>query len=73
MQNTPAAEAAAIAQIPGTLSAYRTSYTAVLNEIRSLAPNANLYLLGYFNNGAQPGQFTYIDDVTISTGGFVGP
>jgi lysophospholipase L1-like esterase len=49
MQNTPAAEAAAIAQIPGTLSAYRASYTTVLNEIRSLAPNASLYLLGYFN------------------------
>lgn len=49
MQNTPAAEAAAIAQIPGTLAAYRVNYTAVLNEIRSLAPNANLYLLGYYN------------------------
>lgn len=49
MQNTPAAEAAAIAQIPGTLAAYRANYTAVLNEIRSLAPNANLYLLGYYN------------------------
>ncbi len=49
MQNTPAAEAAAIAQIPGTLAAYQANYTAVLNEIRSLAPNANLYLLGYYN------------------------
>ena len=49
MQNTPAAEAAAVAQIPGTLAAYRASYTAVLNEIRSLVPTANLYLLGYFN------------------------
>lgn len=49
MQNTPAAEAAAIAQIPATLAAYRTNETAVLNEIRSLAPNANLYLLGYYN------------------------
>ncbi|HEY0203593.1 MAG TPA: SGNH/GDSL hydrolase family protein [Acetobacteraceae bacterium] len=48
-QNTPAAEAAAIAQIPGTLASYRANYTAVLNEIRSLAPNANLYLLGYYN------------------------
>ncbi len=48
-QNTPAAEAAAIAQIPATLAAYQTNYTAVLNEIRSLAPNANLYLLGYYN------------------------
>ena len=49
MQNTPAAEAAAIAQIPATLAAYQASYTAVLNEVRSLAPNANLYLLGYYN------------------------
>ena len=49
MQNTPAAEAAAIAQIPATLAAYQTNYTAVLNEVRSLAPNANLYLLGYYN------------------------
>ncbi len=49
MQNTPAAEAAAIAQIPGTLAAYRANYAAVLNEVRSLAPNANLYLLGYYN------------------------
>ena len=49
MQNTPAAEATAIAQIPATLAAYRTNETAVLNEIRSLAPNANLYLLGYYN------------------------
>ena len=48
-QNTPAAEAAAIAQIPATLAAYQANYTAVLNEIRSLAPNANLYLLGYYN------------------------
>jgi len=36
MQNTPAAEAATIAQIPATLAAYRTNETAVLNEIRSL-------------------------------------
>jgi len=48
-QNTPAAEAAAIAQIPATLATYRTNYAAVLNEVRSLAPNANVYLLGYFN------------------------
>lgn len=47
--NTPAAEAAAIAQIPATLAAYRTAYAAVLNEVRSLAPNANVYLLGYYN------------------------
>ena len=49
MQNTPAAEAAAIAQIPDTLAAYRANYAAVLNEIRSLTPDANLYLLNYYN------------------------
>lgn len=48
-QNTPAAEAAAIAQIPATLAAYKVNETNVLNQVRSLAPNANLYLLGYFN------------------------
>lgn len=47
--NTPAAEAAAIARIPATLDAYRVSYTAVLNQVRSLAPDADLYLLGYYN------------------------
>ena len=49
MQNTPAAEAAAIAQIPDTLAAYRANYAAVLNEIRSLTPDADLYLLNYYN------------------------
>jgi len=49
MQNTPATEAAAIAQIPATLATYQTNETAVLNQVRSLAPNASLYLLGYFN------------------------
>ncbi len=47
--NTPAAEAAAIAQLPATLAAYKRNETAVLSDIRSLAPTANLYLLGYFN------------------------
>ena len=49
MQNTSAAEAAAVAQIPATLAAFRASDTAVLNEVRSLAPNASIYLLGYYN------------------------
>ncbi len=49
MQNTPAAEAAAIAQIPGELAAFRTSDSAVLSQIRTLAPNATLYLNGYYN------------------------
>ena len=48
-QNRPAAESAAIAQIPATLTAYRLNYTAVLNQVRALAPAANIYLLGYFN------------------------
>ena len=42
-------EQAAIAQIPPTLASYKTNYTNVLTQVRSLAPNANLYLLGYFN------------------------
>jgi len=47
--NTPAAEAEAIAAVPATLAAYRISYSAVLDQVRSLAPNAELALLGYFN------------------------
>jgi len=47
--NTPAAELAAISQIASTLTAYQANYRAVLNQVRSLAPNANLYLLGYFD------------------------
>jgi len=47
--NTSAAETAAIAAIPATLAAYRISYSAVLDQIRSLAPSAELILLGYFN------------------------
>jgi len=31
---------------------------------------ANGYILGYANSGFQPGQFMYVDDVKISTGGF---
>jgi lysophospholipase L1-like esterase len=48
-QNTPAAEAAAVAQLPATLAAFRANDTAVLNQIRTLAPNATLYLNGYYN------------------------
>lgn len=47
--NDAAAEAAAVARIPATLDAYRISYTAVLNQVRSLAPESQLYLLGYYN------------------------
>ncbi len=49
MQNTPAAEAAAIAQIPATLAAYRANYATVLTQVRSLVPGADLILLGYYN------------------------
>ena len=49
MTNTPAAEAAALSQVPATLAAYQTNYANVLNQVRSLAPNASLYLLGYYN------------------------
>lgn len=49
MQKTPSAEATAIAQIPSTLAAYQANYKTVLNQVRSLAPNANLYLNGYFD------------------------
>ena len=49
MQNTPALEAAAIDQIPATLAAYEANYRLVLDQVRALAPNANLALLGYFN------------------------
>jgi lysophospholipase L1-like esterase len=47
--NTPAAEQAAIAQIPATLTAYKANYGAVLNEVRTLAPSATVDLLGYYN------------------------
>ena len=49
MQATPAATAAAVARIPATLDAYRASYAGVLNQVRGLAPEADLYLFGYFN------------------------
>jgi len=38
-----------LAQIASTLDAYQANYAAVLTEIRSLLPNADLALLGYFN------------------------
>lgn len=39
----------ALAAIPGTLATYRNNYSDVLTQIRSLAPEARLYLLGYYN------------------------
>ncbi len=40
---------AALAAIPQTLQLYQTNYNAVLTQVRSLLPNANLSLLGYYN------------------------
>ncbi len=39
----------ALAAIPGTLDAYRMNYRDVLTQIRTLVPDADLYMLGYFN------------------------
>jgi lysophospholipase L1-like esterase len=39
----------ALAAIPGTLATYRSNYTQVLSQIRSVAPSATLYLVGYYN------------------------
>lgn len=47
--NTPATEAAALAAVPAELAAYRVNYSNVLSEIRSQAPYASLYVLGYYN------------------------
>lgn len=47
--NTPALEAAALAQVPAELAAYRANYSNVLSYIRSLAPTASVSLLGYFD------------------------
>lgn len=49
MQATPATTAAAVAQIPATLDAYRANYAGVIDQVRGLAPEADLYLLGYYN------------------------
>ncbi len=40
---------AALAAVPGTLEAYRANYAGVLTQIRDVAPDAPLYLLGYYN------------------------
>ena len=39
----------ALAAIPSTLAQYRANYGAVLDRVQSLAPDAELYLLNYFN------------------------
>lgn len=38
-----------LASIGSTLDSYRTSYGAVLAQVRSIAPTADLYVLNYFN------------------------
>lgn len=43
------APADALAAITPTIATYRTNYAAVLTQVRTLLPNANVYLLGYFN------------------------
>lgn len=47
--NTPALEAAALAQVPAELAAYRTNYSNVLSYARGLAPTASFSLLGYYD------------------------
>ena len=39
----------ALAAIPSTLAQYRANYGAVLDQVRGLAPGADVYLLNYFN------------------------
>ena len=39
----------ALAQLPQTLADYRSNYSAVLTQVRSLLPNTSLSLLGYYN------------------------
>lgn len=46
---SPLPTAAALAAIPATLATYQANYTSVLTQIRTLLPNANLALLGYYN------------------------
>lgn len=41
--------AAALSAIPQTLQTYQSNYGSVLTQIRSLLPNTNLSLLGYYN------------------------
>ena len=39
----------ALAQLPQTLADYRSNYSAVLTQVRSLLPDTELSLLGYYN------------------------
>ncbi len=47
LANFPTSQA--LAMLPATLATYKTNYTSVLTEIRSLEPHAGLYLLGYYD------------------------
>ena len=42
-------EAASVADVPATLDAYRTAYSAVLDQVRGALPDANLFVLNYYN------------------------
>ena len=42
-------EAASVADVPATLAAYRTAYSAVLDQVRGALPDANLLVLNYYN------------------------
>lgn len=44
-----ATTAAAVAQPPAALDAYQANYAGVLDQVRGLAPEADPYLLGYYN------------------------
>lgn len=39
----------ALAQLDSTLATFRTNYSAILTEVRRLLPNANLFVLNYYN------------------------
>ena len=41
--------AQALAAAPAALAAYQTQYAGILANVRTLTPNADLYLLGYYN------------------------
>lgn len=47
LANLPASQA--LAALPATLATYQANYATVLSKIRSLEPNAALYLIGYYN------------------------
>lgn len=46
---TPGAPQPTAAQVQAALAAYQASYATVLNQVHTLAPGADLYVLGYYN------------------------